>query len=106
MDCQCGRRIMVITAASQAAHASSILVARSKSIGAGPFRVGVFLCGCARAFAYDHKKACFSQCLRFNIPHISSGIQKRCSIVGPCQVGEEGDGSSTSSWMVRTSLGR
>ena len=29
MDCQCGRRIMVITAASQAAHASSILVARS-----------------------------------------------------------------------------
>ena len=32
MDCQCGRRIMVITAASQAAHASSILVARSRII--------------------------------------------------------------------------
>lgn len=29
MDYQCGCRIMVITAASQAAHASSILVARS-----------------------------------------------------------------------------
>ncbi len=32
MDCQCGRRIMVITAASQAAHASSILVTRSRII--------------------------------------------------------------------------
>ena len=32
MNCQCGRRIMVITAASQAAHASSILVARSSNI--------------------------------------------------------------------------
>ncbi len=32
MGCQCGRRIMVITAASQAAHASSILVARSRDV--------------------------------------------------------------------------
>ena len=32
MGCQCGRRIMVITAASQAAHASSILVARSGDV--------------------------------------------------------------------------
>ena len=39
MDCQCGRRIMVITAASQAAHASSILVARSRII----VSKGVFL---------------------------------------------------------------
>lgn len=32
MDCQCGRRIMVITGASQASDASSILVARSRII--------------------------------------------------------------------------
>ena len=32
MGCQCGRRIMVITATSQAAHASSILVARSRDV--------------------------------------------------------------------------
>lgn len=32
MDCQCGRRIMVITDASQASDASSILVARSRII--------------------------------------------------------------------------
>lgn len=31
MDYQCGRRIMVITGASQASDASSILVARSRN---------------------------------------------------------------------------
>lgn len=31
MICQCGRRIMVITDASQASDASSILVARSRN---------------------------------------------------------------------------